>query len=139
MHLIGLALCAALVGCAGGHGSGAPEACSRPTETADLEEIPDDIPIDDYGTQVEGVIDDDYFDAKVISDDLIVEIDPELQRSLGEAGYEIVGHDNEGFEAEIFFRRGAATVGTIFMKEGPCDGQVTIDLLYTSPRLVEEE
>lgn len=84
------------------------------------------------------MIDDDYFDAKVISEELIVEIDPELQRSLITAGYEIVGHDNEGFEAEIFFRRGEDTVGTIFMKEGPCDGQVTIDLLYTSPRLVRK-
>ncbi|HEV3472077.1 MAG TPA: hypothetical protein VG408_02570 [Actinomycetota bacterium] len=100
--------------------------------------MPKDIPIDDYGTQVEGEIDDDYLNAKVISEGLIVEIDPELQRALGAAGYEIIGHDNEGFEAEIFFRRGEDTVGTIFMKEGPCDGQVTIDLLFTSPRLAEE-
>ena len=136
---MGLALCAALVGCSGDGGSAAPEPCSGPTRTFDLEPPPNDVPIDDYGTQVEGTIDDDYLDAKVISDELIVEIDPELQRSLGDAGYEIIGHDNEGFEAEIFFRRGADTVGTIFMKEGPCDGQVTIDLLYTSPRLVEEK
>lgn len=136
--MIGLALCVALVGCSGGGDPKADEPCTGPTRTFDLEPPPDDIPIDDYGTQVEGAVNDDYLDAKVISDDLIVEIDPELQRSLVAAGYEIIGHDNEGFEAEIFFRRGEGTVGTIFMKEGPCDGQVTIDLLFTSPRLVEK-
>lgn len=124
-----------LVACSEGGGSASPKACSEPTRTADLKLPPDDVPIDEYGTLVQGTIDDDYYDAKVISDDLIVEIDPALQRSLVAGGYEIIGHDNEGFEAEIFFRRGEDTVGTIFMKEGPCDGQVSIDLLYTSPRL----
>ncbi|MDQ3963037.1 MAG: hypothetical protein M3277_03875 [Actinomycetota bacterium] len=138
MRLVGLALCAALVGCAGGEGSATPKVCSQPTPTRDLQEPPPDVPIDDYGTQVEGEVADDYLNAKVVSEDLIVEIDPSLQRSLVDAGYEIIGHDNEGFEAEIFFRRGADTVGTIFMKEGPCDGQVTIDLLYTTPSLAEE-
>ena len=129
-------LAATLVACSGG-GSASPDTCREITPAPDLVSVPADIPIDDFGTQVEGVINDEYLDAKVISEDLIVEIDPALQRSLIDGGYEVIGHDNEGFEAEIFFRRGEKTVGTIFMKEGPCDGQVTIDLLLTSPEFAE--
>ena len=65
---------------------------------------------------------------EVVSEQEIVAIDPPLQRSLLEAGYEILSHDNEGFEAEIFFARGSQTVGTIIMREGPCEGQATLRL-----------
>ena len=71
----------------------------------------------------------------MVSDELIVELDPQIQRHLVAGGFEIIGHDNEGFEAEIFFRRGAKTLGTILMREGPCEDQVTITLLYTAPEL----
>ena len=75
-----------------------------------------------------------YLNARVISEQLIIEIDPDLQRRIIEAGYSVLAHDNEGFEAEIFFGRGEGTTGTIQMREGPCKDQVTIDLLYGSRR-----
>jgi hypothetical protein len=100
----------------------------------DVSLIPRDVPITDFGEIVELEVRDGFLHAVAYGDGLIVEIDPEMQRQLGTAGYQIVGHDNEGFEAEIFFARGADTVGTIQMREGPCDDQVTLRLSYGAPR-----
>jgi len=96
--------------------------------------IPKDVPVGDFGEVVQLEVRDGFLHAVVHSDGLIVEIDPEMQRRLVTGGYQIVGHDNEGFEAEIFFARGADTVGTIFMREGPCEDQVILRLSYGAPR-----
>ena len=96
--------------------------------------LPDDVPIAELGRLVSAEVAGGYIAATIVSDDLIVAIDPPLQRDLLDAGYEILSHDNEGFEAEIFFARGSDTVGTILMREGPCPGEVTIKLRYTSKR-----
>ena len=100
----------------------------------DISLLPDDVPFGEFGDVVELGVEDGFLRAVALSDGLIVEMDPEMQRQLGTAGYQIVGHDNEGFEAEIFFTRGADTVGTIQMREGPCDDQVILRLSYGAPR-----
>ena len=69
----------------------------------------------------------------VVTEQQIVAVDPPLQRSILDAGYEILSHDNEGFEAEIFFARGSE-VGTIIMREGPCEGQATLKLRFGRER-----
>lgn len=96
--------------------------------------LPRDVPLSDYGEVVSVSVDGGYLNARVISDQLIVEIDPDLQRRIVDAGYSVLAHDNEGFEAEIYFGRGRGTTGTIQMREGPCEDQVTINLLYGSDR-----
>jgi hypothetical protein len=63
----------------------------------------------------------------------VVEVDPPLQRALLAAGYEILSHDDEGFEAEIFFSRGKSTVGTFSLNE-LCSGQARIRLVFGSDR-----
>jgi len=95
--------------------------------------LPTDVPFADFGEVVEIAEDDDFVNARAYSDGLIVEMDPQMQRELIAEKYQIVGHDNEGFEAEIFFARGSETVGTIQMRDGPCEGIVTLLLTYTSP------
>jgi hypothetical protein len=110
----------------------------RPSPVDDFSDLPPDVPIDDYGDVVSVSIDGGYLNARVISDQLIVELDPALQRQIIDAGYSVLAHDNEGFEAEIFFGRGQGTTGTIQMREGPCEGDVTIDLIYGSRRYERE-
>jgi hypothetical protein len=64
---------------------------------------------------------------------LIVEADPPLQRDLIAKGYQILSHDNEGFEAEIYFARGPKIVGTYTLRE-LCEGRIKIALVYGSKR-----
>lgn len=90
--------------------------------------------MEDYGDVVELSIEGGFLSARVVTQQPITLIDPPLQRSLLDAGYEILAHDNEGFEAEIFFARGSETVGTILMTEGPCPGQITLRLRYGAER-----
>lgn len=100
--------------------------------------MPRDIPLDDYGDVVDVDVDEGFLTARVITEEPITVVDPPLQRALLAANYEILAHDNEGFEAEIFFARGGDTVGTILMREGPCPGQVTLRLRYGARRYEEE-
>jgi hypothetical protein len=102
--------------------------------TSDLGLLPRDVELDRYATITEVSVADDYLNATAVTDATVVELDPELQRALVNAGYEIIGHDNEGFEAEIFFARSQETLGTFRLREGPCEGQVTVRFLYTSAR-----
>lgn len=61
----------------------------------------------------------------------IIELDPMIQRDLLDNGYQIVSHDNEGFEAEIFFARGPQTTGVISLHNNPCrKGIVRLKLIY---------
>ena len=95
------------------------------------------MPLTEFGEVVEANVEGGYLTAVAISRTQIVELDPPMQRELLAAGYEILAHDNEGFEAEIFFARGSDTVGTFTLREGPCDGQVTIRLVYGAKRYEE--
>lgn len=101
---------------------------------SDTSVLPPDVPLEDYGDIVAISIEDGFLTARAVSDDAITVIDPPLQRALLAADYEILAHDNEGFEAEIFFARGSETVGTILMNEGPCPDQVTLRLRYGAKR-----
>lgn len=96
--------------------------------------MPRDVPIQDFGKVVEVSVADGFLTARVVTDQPITVVDPPLQRAILDAGYEILAHDNEGFEAEIFFARGSDTVGTILMREGPCPDQVTLRLRYGAKR-----
>jgi hypothetical protein len=71
-----------------------------------------------------------FVQARIVSETKIVELYPPIARSLLDNGYEILSGDNEGFEAEIFFRRGKGANGNLYMREGPCEGQVTLTLTY---------
>jgi len=81
------------------------------------------------------VVQDEYVNVSALAETTVVELDPALQRSLLDEGYQIIGHDNEGFEAEIFFARDERTLGTFTLREGPCEGHVTVRLNYTSKEI----
>ena len=64
-----------------------------------------------------------------VSEKTVVELYPPLARAVLAAGYSIVASDNEGFEAEIFFGDDRVT-GAYRLREGPCEGEVTVRLLF---------
>lgn len=62
-----------------------------------------------------------------------------MEEELKAGGFEIVGRDYEGFEAELFFvseRDGAgedggdSSAGVVRVRLGPCPEQVTLSILY---------
>ena len=127
---------ALLFGCGGG-GNGAasgPTPCPLPSAGGDPRFLLDDLSLDDYGVLAMTRRQGGFTRANVVSETKIVELYPPIARSLLDNGYEILSGDNEGFEAEIFFRKGKELNGNLYMREGPCSGQVTLRLTYGSTR-----
>jgi hypothetical protein len=120
-----------LAGCAPDHASGAGGPCSPPGPGGDPSLLPDDLPVDELVTITDTSEQAGYLGVVGHTDTQIVELYPPLARMLLDAGYRIVAADNEGFEAELYFKRRGIN-GAIALREGPCPGLVTLRLLYGS-------
>jgi hypothetical protein len=120
-----------LPSCGSGSGSEAAAPCPDPTAApaSQLNKLPKDLPLDDWGSVTEVSVRAGYVGAEAISDTQIVELYPVLSRHLMSHNFVTVSGENEGFEAEIFFQKGKAP-GSFLLREGPCEGDVTIKLLY---------
>jgi hypothetical protein len=127
--IIATAIVLILAGCGDGQPSAAPTPCASPTPVADTSKIPSDIPVADWGTVTKIEKKKKFLVVQAVSDQSVVELHPQIARSLLDSGYEIVGADNEGFESEIFFAPGKGTSGLFRLREGPCKNQVTVTLL----------
>jgi hypothetical protein len=103
--------------------------CPASTPVNDLSLMPRDLQLQDYATITRIGKNKGVLGVSSTSDEKIVELFPRLSRALIDGGYRIRAADNEGFEAEIYFTRGP-TLGSFIMREGPCDGQITVRLLY---------
>lgn len=129
--LLTLSLSLAFPGCGsdGRSPAAAPSPCVTPTELVDRERLPADFPLDQFGEVTEVTRRPRSLTAEAITTTSIVEVYPPLARSVLDAGLEILASENEGFEAEIFFASKRHT-GAYRLREGPCEGLVTIRLLY---------
>jgi len=63
------------------------------------------------------------------ADEKVGQLYTPLLNLLKDGGYEIVGEDNEGFEAEIFFTRNRNT-GSLILRQGDCADATNITLTY---------
>jgi hypothetical protein len=118
-----------LGGCGGASTPASPEACPEPTPVTDLSLMPRDLPLQKYTTITQISVKRGFLAVVSTSDRQVVELFPELSRALVAGGYDIRSSDNEGFEAEIYFSR-RSTLGSFRMREGPCEGEVTVRLSY---------
>jgi len=96
--------------------------------------LPEGLDLTEYGVLAEAESNRGFVTARVVSETQIVELYPPIARSLVDNGFEILSGDNEGFEAEIFFKRGRYEAGNLYMREGPCTDQVTLRLSVGRPR-----
>jgi hypothetical protein len=125
------ALALVLPSCGSDSGSEATAPCpeTTPAAASQLDNLPEDLPLDKWGTVTEVSIRAGYVGAEAITDTQIVELYPVLSRHLMSHGFVTVSGENEGFEAEIFFQKSKAP-GSFLLREGPCKGDVTIKLLF---------
>jgi hypothetical protein len=71
-----------------------------------------------------------FLSARGIETRSVEELYTELRATVPKLGYDVIGNDYEGFEAEIFFARERKSQGVVSMREGPCRGLVTVSVLY---------
>ena len=140
LHRPALSLLGSLVlltSCGGdGEPKSAPTPCASPVavDRRDLRLLPEDLPLAEYGVVTEVKLKRGYVGADAVTEARIVELYPPLARKVLDEGYQIVSSENEGFEAEIFFVGGKRITGAYRMTKGPCEGQVTLKLLYGRTR-----
>jgi hypothetical protein len=128
--IVPLTLVVVILGaCGNGQPATAPTPCASPQAISDTSAIPRDIPVSDWGTVTKIEEKKEFLVVQAVSDQSVVELHPQIARSLLDSGYEIVGADNEGFESEIFFAPGKGTSGLFRLREGPCKDQLTVTLL----------
>jgi len=69
----------------------------------------------------------------VVSRRSIDDLLPLLRTRLDRAGYERLGEDDEGFEAEIYLARGADTYGLVRLREDQeCDGRTNLQVAVST-------
>lgn len=104
--------------------------CTTPAPVADLSDVPEDFPFEEWGTVTYLRTRRGFAVVRFVSETSVVELHPQIARAVIDAGYEIVGADNEGFESEIFFKPGGTRTGYFQLREGPCKGQVTTTMIF---------
>lgn len=128
--LLALTLVLVLSGC--GSDSGPPQArpspCVTPTELAKAK-LPAELELGKFAEITDVARRPRSLTAEAVTTTSIIELYPPLATSVLDAGFEILAAENEGFEAEIFFASKRLT-GAYRLREGPCEGLVTIRLLY---------
>ena len=137
VRTLAVAILLSLVACGGDDGNGQsqadPKVCStdNPVADSDLEDLPEGLPLDEWGTIIKMSHKQGYLGAQAIGEMQIVELYPKITRAISDGGYRQISGENEGFEAEVFFQKGPNT-GTFLLRKGPCEGQVTVRLIYGS-------
>ncbi len=121
-------------GCRDAAPEAAPTPCPSPSPAANLRALPRDLPLQKWGTVTAVSNPKGFIGAEIVATTTVVELHPVIARALLDAGYKIVGADNEGFESELFFARNQELSGAFRLREGPCEGQVTVRLLYPVKR-----
>jgi hypothetical protein len=126
-----VALLGALVACGGGDGgSAASTPCPDPSPTSGSAAFLREFPLEDWGVLTGFESKGKASTATVVADESVVELHPQIARTVIDSKYKIVGADNEGFESEIYFAFRGTFAGAFRLREGPCEGQVTVRLVY---------
>ncbi len=123
-----LLLTCALASCDGSEPP--PEACPEPKPGGDAAVQPEGIDLRDFGVLTETSKKGEFVSAVVISEKAVDDLYDPLTKAVTEADYNILNSENEHFEAEIFFGDAKGRVALLNLREGPCQGQVTIRLTF---------
>lgn len=127
LRVAATALCV-LVACGGSAERPAAAPCPAPTPATGSIRLPGGFPAGKWGTVTQLEERAGFTGAEVISTTQIVELYPDIVRTLTERGYVLLGGDNEGFEAEISFTDPKDNYVNLILRQG-CDDQVKIRIL----------
>jgi hypothetical protein len=124
-----LVLGALVLGACGNDPAASEPDCVTRTLERDID-LPKQLPLTDDLEIVRARVKKNFLVVEAVPTTSVRELYDGLRRAVADHGYETIGTDFEGFEAEIFFARKTASAGALRLREGPCRGQVTAFLLY---------
>lgn len=129
------AIVTATAACGGG-GSAEPADCSPPTplESGENDRVPADLDLTDFGTLTRLEVDGGFTSYRVEGEGSVQDVYVPVTRQLRDDGWNLVGSENEGVDAEVFFARGTTETGVIMLRELDCAGTVAIEVTVSSPK-----
>ncbi|MGH2825911.1 MAG: hypothetical protein ACRDKF_02940 [Actinomycetota bacterium] len=132
MALVAVAAAGVLAcsGCAQETASGASTGRCAPRTLERTAELPADFPVSRRLELTHFKERRGFLSARGLETRSVEELYKELRVTVPRLGYDVIGNDYEGFEAEIFFARERKSQGVVSMREGPCRGLVTVSVLY---------
>lgn len=121
----------ALTGCAGSDAA----ACPAPTPLTEQAsgQVPDDLDLTEFGTLVRFETVEALVSYRVEGEGSVQDLYVPVTRLLEDGGWDLVGSENEGVDAEVYFARGTTETGALLLSELDCPGTVAIEVTVNSP------
>lgn len=116
--------------CVDGSSNHSQASCVSPAPLEHDLELPTELPLTDGLNLTRARVNAQSVVVEAVEKTTIKDAYNELRKSVSEHGYKTVLFDFEGFEAEIFFSNKSVSAGALRLREGPCNGQVTVTLLF---------
>jgi hypothetical protein len=82
--------------------------------------------LDGLAVPIESFEDDGYFVVRAQAEGSVPDLALQFMSVVEEAGYDVAGSDDEGFEAEVFFSSGQVAAGQVVLTESDCEGVVDV-------------
>ncbi len=92
--------------------------------------IPDPLVLPEGAHVTELVEEEGFVVLHAVADGSVDDVYEPMEQELRRAGFDVVGRDYEGFEAELFLVSGEDSAGVARLRVGPCPEQVTLSILY---------
>jgi hypothetical protein len=116
--------------CSDASGSSSESNCVSPAPLHRDLELPPELPLTDELTLTRARVQKESAVVEGFQETSVKQAYKQLRKSVTAHGYKTVTFDFEGFEAEIFFSDKSISAGALRLREGPCNGQVTVTLLF---------
>lgn len=126
------AVVAATPACGGG-GESADCAEPAPLTSGDDARVPADLDLTGFGTLTKLEVDGALTSYRVEGTGSVADVYVPVTRQLRDDGWNLVGSENEGVDAEVYFARGTMETGVLMLRELDCPGTVAIEVTVNSP------
>jgi hypothetical protein len=126
-----VALLVLIAGCGGNDSAGCAE--PKPVSQNDLARVPADLDLTDYGTVTRIDTQASQTSYRVEGKGSVDEAYVPVTRQLRRDGWDLVGTENEGVDAEVFIARGTKATGVLRLKELRCAGGLAIEVTVNRP------
>jgi hypothetical protein len=124
-----LAVLALLAACnSGSTPSGTDPECPTPTPARSTAALPDALDLEPLGTVTRVASDRGLVTVRSVTEGTLEELDRSFSVALEDAGYTIVGSENEIIEADIYFADPQGRIGGVKFLTTDCADQVVVRL-----------
>jgi len=124
-----LAVLCLVGGCGGGSPtSGTDGECAAPTPVGSTAALPDSLDLEPLGTVTQVASDRVLVTVRAVTEGTLEELDRSFSGALEDAGYTIVGSENEIIEADIYFADPQGRIGGVKFLTTDCADQVVARL-----------